>query len=341
MELYRVTPPLFDVQTAWVGDLLAAPERLAHAMLLTGSRRIGKAMVAAAVAQGLLCETPAATRRPGNLACGSCPSCRWFEAGHHPDLRHIGLLSSKEGKTAWEISIDQIRDLESFVAMTAFRDGARVVLIDPAETLSTPAANALLKMLEEPGERTYFLLVTARADILPATVRSRCRRTPVPVPSPQAQREWLSAAAGVAEAEAARLLAYSGDSPLHARHLADPSNLTAYRSLLEAIGSLPDTASVAVADRVSGANVEHWYPLLQRWVSDLVRVSAGAVPRFFPDSARRMQQLQQRTSLEGLTLAAIRLQRQAALIRHPLNPRLFLEESLALYLAAFERPRRR
>jgi DNA polymerase-3 subunit delta' len=329
---------MFDVQAAAVRQLLASPDSLAHALLLCGARGVGKAAVAAALARALLCETPHG-ERPGRLACGRCPSCHWFDAGHHPDLRHIGLLTSKEGKLAWEISIDQIRELEEFVGMTAFRDGARVVLVDPAETLSVPAANALLKMLEEPGERTYFLLVTHRPDSLPATVRSRCRLAPVPTPDAREQQAWLAADAGISTGEAARLLAYSGGSPLHARHLADPSNLTAYRSLLEAIGSLPDTASVAVADRVSGANLEHWYTLLQRWVSDLVRVSAGAQPRFFPDSAPRLQQLRQRSSLMGLTLAATRLQRQAVLIRHPLNPRLFLEESLALYLDAFERRR--
>jgi DNA polymerase-3 subunit delta' len=247
----------------------------------------------------------------------------------------MGLLLNKEGKLAWEISIDQVRELEDFAAMTSFRDGARVVLVDPAETLSVPAANALLKMLEEPGGRTWFLLVTHRPDSLPATVRSRCRLVTVPAPGTAEQQAWLAAETGMAPAEAGRLLAFSGGAPLHARHLADPSNLTAYRRLLEAIASLPETGSVAVADTVSGAGVEHWYPLLQRWVSDLARVRAGSAPRFFPDSAGRLAQLGQRSTLAGLAQAGIGLQRQATLLRHPLNARLLLEASLELYLDAF------
>jgi DNA polymerase-3 subunit delta' len=329
---------MFQIQEDAVRQLLASRDSLSHALLLSGSTGIGKAAVAAAIARALLCETAPGDRQDP-LACGRCPSCHWSAAGNHPDLRSVGLLTNKEGKPAWEISIDQIRELEEFVGMTAFRGGARVVVIDPAQALSVPAANALLKMLEEPGERTYFLLVTHRPASLPATVRSRCRLVPVPAPGLREQQDWLAAEAGIEPADAARLLAFSGGAPLHARHLADPSNLTAYRSLLEAIESLPDTASVAVADRVSGANVEYWYPILQRWVSDLVRVSTGAAPRFFPDSAPRLQQLRKRSSLAGLTQAAARLQRQAVLIRHPLNPRLFLEESLALYLDAFDRPR--
>jgi len=329
--------PPFSAQTEAVGGLLASPERLAHALLLRGSRGIGKAAVAAALAKGLLCENPADPRGRG-LACGHCASCRWFDAGNHPDVRTIGLLV-KDGKDASEISINQIRELEDFIGMSAFRDGARIVLVDPAESMSVPAANALLKMLEEPGRRTYFLLVTHRPDSLPATVRSRCRSVAVPAPDSAEQQAWLAAEAGIPPAEAARLLALTGGSPLHARHLADPARLTAYRSLLEAIGSLPDTPSVAVADVVAGAETAHWYSLLQRWTSDLARVCAGAAPRFFPESAPRMQQLCRRCSLAGLTRAAARLQRQAVLIRHPLNPRLFVEESLALYLEAFESSR--
>ncbi len=327
---------MFPIQTELVQRLLSEPRQLAHALLLVGAPGVGKAAVAAAIAKGLLCETGLQTRADP-MACGACPACRWFDAGNHPDLRSVGLLINKEGKLAWEISIDQIRDLEGFAGMSAFRDGARVVVLDPAQALSVPAANALLKMLEEPGERTYFLLVTHRPDTLPATVRSRCRLVTIPVPGTADLQAWLASQAGITTAEATRLLAFSGGAPLHARHLADPTHLTAYRSLVEAIGSLPDTASVAVADLVSGANVEHWYPLLQRWVSDLVRVSAGAVPKYFPESAPRLQQLRQRSSLQGLTQSAARLQRQALLLRHPLNQRLFAEESLALYLDAFDR----
>ena len=176
-----------------------------------------------------------------------------------------------------------MRELEEFVALSAFRGGARVVLVDPAETLSIPAANALLKMLEEPGGRTWFILVTHRPDTLPATVRSRCRLVTVAAPGPAEQQRWLVAETGVTAEDAARLVAWSGGAPLHARHLADPSNLTAYRRLLEAIAALPETGSVAVADTIAGAGVEQWYPLLQRWVSDLARVSAGAPPRFFAE----------------------------------------------------------
>ncbi|MGE3928038.1 MAG: AAA family ATPase, partial [Lautropia sp.] len=219
--------------------------------------------------------------------------------------------------------------------MTAFRDGARVIVIDPADALSPAAANALLKRLEEPGERTVFLLVTHRPDRLPATVRSRCRTVTVPRPEPAAALAWLAAAAAVPAADAAGLLAFAGGAPLHARELADPANLTAYRALLEAIGAVPDTADIIVAERLGTMSATQWYPVLQRWIGDLIRVRAGAAPRFFPESASRLGQLARRSSLAALTQAAIRLQRQANLTRHPLNPRMFAEAALATYADAF------
>ena len=332
-----LSEPYFEVQSAAASRLLAAGDRLAHALLLQGDPGIGKGAMAAAIAKGLLCET-AATERPARMACGSCPSCRWFDAGNHPDLRILEPIE-KDGKLARDISINQIRDLDEFIGMTAFRDGARLVVIDPAETMNVPAANALLKMLEEPGARTWFILVTHQPDALAPTVRSRCRTVVVPTPTLAQQRAWLVAQTGVPPKDADQLLAFCGGAPLHACNLADPAALTAYRRLLEAIGSLPDTPIVAVADVVAGAEAGQWYALLQRWVADLVRVASASAPRFFPDSAPRLQQLSRRCTLAGLTQAAARLQRQAVLLRHPLNPRLFAEESIALYLDAFDRSR--
>ena len=274
-----------------------------------------------------------------HLACGSCPSCRWFDAGNHPDLRIVDCSIGKDGKLARDISIDQIRDLDEFIGMTAFRDGARLVLIDPAETMSVPAANALLKMLEEPGAETWFLLVTHLPDSLARHRPVTLPHVVVPTPPPDSSGPGWLAQTGLPPKDADRLLAFCGGAPLHACHLADPAALTAYRRLLEAIELLPDTPIVAVADVVAGAEVGQWYALLQRWVADLVRVGSGSAPRFFPDSAPRLQQLARHCTLAGLAQAAVRLQRQAVLVRHPLNPRLFAEESIALYLDAFDRSR--
>ena len=336
------TQPLFEVQRPLLGQLLAEGGQLHHALLLGGLPGIGKAAFARALAQGLLCEgrPPAPSEAP---ACGRCAACTWFEAGHHPDFRLLALAGGegrtargKEGGTAArDISIDQVRDLEGFITTTAARGQARVVLIDPAETLSTPAANALLKMLEEPGARTWFLLVSHLPAQLPATVRSRCRSVMVPAPDEAAAVAWLAGQGGVDAAQARQLLAWSGGAPLHARELADPDRLTVHRTLLESLAALPETGLDTVADKAGTVPAATWYYLLLRWMADLMRAHAGAAPRFFPESASRLESLARRSSLYRLAEASAALQRQAVMIRHPLNPRLFMESALGTYLDVF------
>ena len=338
--------PVFDSQQPLLHRLLGEGDDLHHALLLAGLPGIGKGAFARALAQGLLCEQLPKPPAPVQ-ACGACPACRWFASGHHPDFRLLELATSesrssraKEGAQttkAWDISIDQVRDLEHFITTTSARGHARVVIIDPAETLSTPAANALLKMLEEPGEHTWFLLVSHLPAQLPPTVRSRCRSVAVPQPAQDEAMRWLQAVTGLPAADAAQLLAWSGMAPLHARDLADPAHLTVYRTLLSSLSALPDTGLDTVADKATTVPAATWYYLLLRWISDLLRAHAGAAPRFFPESASRLASLAQRSSLVRLAEVSAALQRQAGLVRHPLNPRLFMESALTAYLEAFVR----
>ena len=330
--------PFFAAQQALLRQLLAEGPNLHHALLLAGLPGIGKGEFARALAQ--LPRPPAPVQ-----ACGQCAACKWFASGHHPDFRLLELAPAEsrsakgreggQGARAWEISIDQVRELEGFITTTSARGHARVVLVDPAETLSTPAANALLKMLEEPGENTWFLLVTHLPGQMPATVRSRCRAVAVPQPSEAEAQQWLVRSAELSDTDARQLLAWSGMAPLHARDLADPSHLTVYRTLLSSLSALPDTGLDTVADKATTVPSVTWYYLLLRWISDLLRAHAGAAPRFFPESASRLASLAQRSSLARLAEVSAALQRQAVLVRHPLNPRLFMESALATYLDAF------
>ena len=134
---------------------------LHHAWLLHGIKGIGKHTLAENLAGQLLCDS--------HTACGSCHACQMLEAGSHPDVYRIGLLEKKR-----DISIDQVRDLLGFLALSGSESERRVVILDDAERLNNQAANALLKGLEEPAPGSLLLIVCADAEKLPATVRSRC-----------------------------------------------------------------------------------------------------------------------------------------------------------------------
>ncbi len=156
--------------------------RLPHALLLHGATGIGKQGLARAIADYLLCLEPLA-----QTACGQCKGCELNRAGTHPDL--FQLLPEEQGK---QLKVDQVRQLGEFIFSTAQQGGYRVVIIDPADALNLAAANALLKMLEEPGQKTLLLLITARMGQLLPTIKSRCQHIQCHSPVLQEAVHWLA-----------------------------------------------------------------------------------------------------------------------------------------------------
>lgn len=152
--------------------------RLHHAWLLTGPRGVGKAMFAEAAAARLLAEAagppPAA---PALDVEDSHPIARLIAAGSHPDLIRLTRLENDKTKAlARNISVDQVRGLGPRFATMPSLSTRRVVIIDAIDDLEAPAANALLKSLEEPPAGTIFLAVSHTPARLLPTIRSRCRQ---------------------------------------------------------------------------------------------------------------------------------------------------------------------
>lgn len=158
---------------------LALQDKLHHALLLTGAAGIGKHVLAAQLAHLLLCLSPA-----NDGACGRCKSCLLLKAGHHPDLLTVQAQPS--------IGIEQIRDIGHLLQNAAQQGGARVILLPDAQLMTEPAANALLKSLEEPGNGCYFILQTAYAQQLMPTILSRCQRWDLPAQYDERALNWLT-----------------------------------------------------------------------------------------------------------------------------------------------------
>jgi DNA polymerase-3 subunit delta' len=111
----------------------------------------------------------------------------------HPDLQRVGLEPNEKGdKLRTEITVDQIRRLGQWFALTPQFGGAQVALVEPADLMNTSAGNALLKTLEEPSPGRYLILVSSRPGRLPATIRSRCQRLEFRLPPAGQAREWLA-----------------------------------------------------------------------------------------------------------------------------------------------------
>lgn len=323
-----------------LASLLARRRALPHALLIHGVPGIGKSALATAFANALLCEQPT----PTGAACGTCPACGWFAQSNHPDLRLLapGVEEDAAGKekASRDIRIGQIRALAGFLGVGAHRGGRKVVVIDPADAMNVPAANALLKTLEEPLGDTVFLLVSSRADALPATIRSRCVAVAVPMPTADVALAWLVEDLRLADAptsaETVRgWLAAVGGAPLRARAFAEPAEAAAHRLVLKSVASIPENTAIQTADAIASLPARAWLPMLQAWIGDLGRVAAGAQPRRFPAQTARLRQLASATTLARVGGFDAWLGRQLPATEHPLNARLFCEDVLMRYTALF------
>ena len=151
---------------------------LHHAWLLAGPRGVGKATFAREAATRVLAEAAGpAVDLPRLGTPEDHRIAKLVEAGSHPDLRwRERLENEKTGNLARNITVDQVRSLGDLFDLTPALSPWRVVVIDSIDDLEKSAANALLKMLEEPPANCLFLLVSHAPGRLLPTIRSRCRR---------------------------------------------------------------------------------------------------------------------------------------------------------------------
>ena len=136
--------------------------RVAHAYIFVGPRGVGKSKMALEMAKTLNCETG------HGEACGECLHCRRIEHQNHPDV--IWVHPEKQS-----ITIEQIRQLQQQFHYKAMNSKRKIYIIDQAETMTTVAANSLLKFIEEPHPSVVIFLLVENMNRLLPTIRSRCQ----------------------------------------------------------------------------------------------------------------------------------------------------------------------
>ena len=184
-ELYGHAKAISILKSTMAGD------RIAHGYLFHGMEGVGKRTTAYLFARALNCggEDP---------PCDACASCRKAEHKNHPNI----ITIRAEGQF---IKISAIKELQ---ARMAFRpgEGRRVSIIEEADRMNAPAANALLKILEEPSAGNVLILTTARSHALPMTIISRCQQLRFAPLPPEEVARYLREKEGL-EASAAEVLA--------------------------------------------------------------------------------------------------------------------------------------
>jgi DNA polymerase-3 subunit delta' len=293
----RDTPRLFGQARAEAAFLDAFNAgRLHHGWLMTGPRGVGKATLAWRIARFLLATPDDA----GGLFAAPPPASLDVDPAH-PVARRIAaqsegrLFALKRGPNdkgdalARDIRVEEVRKMKSFFTLSATDGGRRVAIVDAADELNTAAANALLKLLEEPPEKVTMLLVAHQPARLLPTIRSRCRVLPLaPLSAPDMAAAL--AQAGDAQDNPKALAELAGGSVGAAFRIGALDGLALYARLVELLATLPRMdrpRALALADTVAGRGAEARFDLVLDLIDlILARLArAGATGRPLPEAA--------------------------------------------------------
>lgn len=234
-------PWLQPVRERWLDAMRVG--RVPHAVLIVGPAGIGKRPIADWIAATILCERPDAAG-----PCGRCATCALVAAATHPDLAILGIDDD-----ASSIKVEQIRALGETFALKSYRGGRKVSIIDPADSLTISAFNALLKTLEEPSNASLLLLVVTRPERLPITIISRCQRLTIGVPGRDSGLGWLRERGD--RSDWPLLLDLAAGVPTRAAQLAETGIDRLYREveslLVDGVSDATTIAQVWAKDRPS------------------------------------------------------------------------------------------
>ena len=292
----RFTPLLVGQTSAEAAMLEAlAAGRMHHAWLITGPKGVGKATFAWRAARYLLTEP----EQNGGLFGDPAPPTSLDADPAHPAITRALALSEprlmllrrpwveKDKKFKTQLTVDEVRRLRNFFALSVPDGGRRVVIVDSADELNGPAANALLKQLEEPPANTVFLLISHRPSRLLPTIRSRCRTVRCAPLDAQALGEALSTQeiALPDGATAPALAALAGGSVGRAIQLLQGDGLQIYGRLLRLLTGLPDfnrpeaiTLADWAANRSQPERFDLTVDLLETLLARLARAGAIGPP---------------------------------------------------------------
>ncbi len=265
--------------------------RLHHAWLISGARGIGKATLAWRIARFLLAQPVG-----GDGLFGAPPPLKTLDIDPaHPVIARTLALSEarlklirrdwndEDKKYDTTITVRRIRALKSFFQLSAPDGGRRVVIIDSMDEMGPNAANALLKVLEEPPTDCVLLLVCHRPSRLLPTIRSRCRELRCATLMPQDLAAAITAAGGGAGNPVA-LAELSGGSVGEAIRLANLDGLATYAAIVALFAGRPlnRPRALALAERVAGRRAEPVFDLIltlmDHFLARLARTGATGAP---------------------------------------------------------------
>ena len=323
--------------------LAASARSMHHGVILSGISGIGKREFAVALAKRLLCGVNTEVD-----SCGACQDCKLFEAGTHPDLHVItseyeaiegrieliaqysdryqdAVARGKKTNPSPVIPVDQIRVLIERFYQSSHISNSRVALILPADRMNANAANALLKLLEEPPSDAYFLLITDQPGLLPATIRSRCVSEPLGAPAPDQATKWLES--NLKDGDPETLVANTSVGPIDVARDYQRGTLQLQLENVKKIDALVSGRAdpIELATQMTKQDIAPLLLWMHKLVFDLLKwEGAGQVPEWSSQANLNIDGF----SKEKLDKLYDKLANYRRMARDQLNAQLALEEIL-------------
>jgi len=251
-----------------------------HAILIEGPEGIGKATLAFRFANHIL-RHPEPAEAPDSLGDPDPASIvtRQIASGASHNLLHLSRpVDEKTGRPKGAITVDEVRRAGKFFGQTSGSGNWRIVIIDPADDLNRNAANAILKILEEPPRRSLFLVLTHAPGKLLPTIRSRCLPLRLKPLEAGAMRQALAHLGfDVAGANAERILAAAGGSVSEALKLINYGGLDiaeAFEDILKGQGPSVRKSMHKLADILSAKDSETIFDFFSSLLTSRVMQSA-------------------------------------------------------------------
>jgi len=269
--------------------------RLHHAWLITGPRGVGKATLAWRIARFLLATPPA---QDAGFFGDAPPAATTLDIDPENPVSRRMLALSEPGlfllRRPWDektkrlkqaITVDEARKLKGFFSLSAAGGGRRVVIVDAADELNSNAANAILKLLEEPPEGAVLLLVSHQPSRLLPTIRSRCRELRLATLSPDDLSQALQNAGEQPAANTQALGELAGGSVGEALRLTQLDGLKLYSQITGIFAQAPRydrPGALKLADSATGKTAAPRFDLILRlldlFLARLARQGAGLPP---------------------------------------------------------------